>query len=628
MTGQRLSPSDPNSYALPEEAKVTDMDLRWTVDFKNQRLKGSVILTVQKADATATHLTLDAKRLDIERAVDNKTGQELQFSVGEEGYVGSKLQIKLPITDESELKIKVDYATTKDCSALQWLTPEQTAGKRQPYMFSQCQAIHARTMVPCQDTPAVKSSYSATISAPSEVTVVMSAVKADGDPQPDPEIPGNNLHKFVQKIPIQSYLVAIAAGDLVSREIGPRSRVWSEREFVDVAAHEFEDTEEFITTAEDLCGKYVWGVYDILVLPPSFPYGGMENPCLTFATPTLLAGDKSLADVIAHEIAHSWTGNLVTNKNFEHFWLNEGFTVFVERKISGRMAKTSEDPRGEPQRAFQAIGGWKGLKYTVNDVMGPDNPLTALVVDLDGVDPDDAFSVVPYEKGSTLLWYLEDLVGGPEIFEPFLKSYLENFKFKSIDTDEFKAFFLKFFSHPVYKDLDLTRIDWESWFHKPGMPPYEPKFDTSLAVPCQQLKERWVNWKEATEECPFAAQDLKAFTSGQTIEFLAQLLEEKPLSIPKLEKMQQLYQLDNVQNSEIKFRWIRLGLMAHFEPAVPKAIEMVTEQGRMKFLRPLYRDLYEWEAKRQEAIEVFLRLKDQYMQVAAYGLEKDLKLRT
>ena len=210
---------------------------------------------------------------------------------------------------------------------------------------------------------------------------------------------------YITYVCLQSYLIAIAGGKLESRKIGPRSHVWSEREYVDKAAHDFAETEIMLQKAEDLCGPYVWGIYDILVLPPSFPYGGMENPCLTFATPTLLAGDRSLASVIAHEIAHSWTGNLVTNSNFEHFWLNEGFTVFTERKIGGRMY-------GEPMRHFSAMGGWRSLKYSI-DIQGNDNPLTALVVDLDGVDPDDAFSVVPYEKGSTFLWYLEDTVGGP-----------------------------------------------------------------------------------------------------------------------------------------------------------------------------------------------------------------------
>jgi len=422
------------------------------------------------------------------------------------------------------------------------------------------------------------------------------------------------VHTFNQKIPIQSYLIAIAAGDLESRKIGPRSHVWSEKEYVDKAAYDFAETETMLQKAEELCGPYVWGIYDILVLPPSFPYGGMENPCVTFATPTLLAGDRSLADVIAHEIAHSWTGNLVTNSNFEHFWLNEGFTVFTEQKIVGRM-------KGEPARHFSAIMRWKDLIYSVMTVQGETNPLTALVVDLTGVDPDDAFSVVPYIKGSTFLWYLEHLVGGPSLMEPFLKSYYDEFKYKSIDSNQFKEYFLNYF-----KDKDLSAIEWDKWFHEPGMPLYKPNYDQSLAIACAELSKKWVNWNMESEPCPFTSKDMDNLSSGQRIEFLAQLLEEAPLSVEKLNKMEQLYNLNANNNSEIKCKWIRLGLKGKWMNAVPRAVEMVTEQGRMKFLRPIYRDLYNNEDTRQIALETFEKNKPSMMHVAIQGLEIDLKI--
>lgn len=457
----------------------------------------------------------------------------------------------------------------------------------------------------------------------------MSAVRV-GEPKTFPD--GKKLFRFDQKIPIQSYLIAIAAGKLESRQIGPRSHVWSEAEYVDKAAHDFAETETMLQKAEELCGPYVWGIYDILVLPPSFPYGGMENPCLTFATPTLLSGDRSLADVIAHEIAHSWTGNLVTNKNFEHFWLNEGFTVFTERKIVGRM-------RGEPARHFSAIMRFKELKYSICEVQGEDHPYTSLVPDLSGVDPDDAFSVVPYEKGSTFLWYLEDLVGGPSMFEPFLKSYYDHFKYQSIDSDQFKAYFLDYF-----KDKDLSGIEWEKWFKQPGMPIYKPAYDETLAKACKELSGKWVAWN-IDQPCPFTNKDLENLSSEQRIEFLAQLIEEQPLSIQKLEKMEELYGLNAINNSEIKFKWIRLGLKAKWMDAVPRAVSMVTEQGRMKFLRPLYRyeilvgsfscwqlvscssrDLFNWEETRQVALQTFEKNKNSMMHVAVQGLEIDMKL--
>ena len=603
---KRLSPQDPNSFARVDQVRVSGIHLKLDVNFDTKQLVGSAKLTLKKIDEKCRQLILDNRDLLIDRIIDIDSGNELKFMVGEKGYVGSEVVIEL---EENTKEIEAFYATSPESSALQWLPPAQTAGKRHPYMFSQCQAIHCRALAPLQDTPAVKNPYTAEITAPKELTVLMSAVPVD-----EPKLTSDGqrrVFKFEQKIPIQSYLIAIAVGNVESRRIGPRSKVWSEPEIVDKAAKEFADTEHMLKTAEDLCGPYVWGIYDILVLPPSFPYGGMENPCLTFATPTLLAGDKSLASVIAHEIAHSWTGNLVTNKNFEHFWLNEGFTVFTERKIIGRL-------HGESMRHFDAIGGWKDLKYGI-DVLKHDNPLTALVLDLTGVDPDDAFSVVPYEKGSAFLWYLETLVGGPSIFEPFLKSYYEKFKYESIDSFQFKAFFLD-----AFKNVDkIKEIDWDSWFYKPGMPISKPDYDDSLAKVCKALKDKWVNSEDG-----FAKSDIAGFSAGQTIEFLSLMLEEEPLSVGKLEKMQAAYDFNSVGNSEIRFRWIRLGLRGKWKEAVPRAVQMLTDQGRMKFLRPLYRDLYAWEEYgRQIAIETFHKNKDQMMTVAVHVLLTDLKLK-
>lgn len=250
----------------------------------------------------------------------------------------------------NSLIVRIDYETSNRASGLQWLTPEQTLGKQHPYLFSQCQAIHARSVLPCQDTPAVKFTYEATVEHPKELTALMSALVEKKE---------TGVTKFKQEVPIPAYLLAIAIGDLVSRPLGPHSNVWAEAGIVDAAAEEFSETDKMLKTASDICGPYVWKQYDLLVMPPSFPFGGMENPCLTFVTPTVLAGDKSLADVVAHEIAHSWTGNLVTNKNFEHFWLNEGFTVFVETKIVGRL-------QGNKERDFHMLRNLTELKECVS----------------------------------------------------------------------------------------------------------------------------------------------------------------------------------------------------------------------------------------------------------------------
>ncbi|KAJ9599849.1 hypothetical protein L9F63_009889 [Diploptera punctata] len=614
MTGKGLSPGDPSSFSRPEDAVVTAINLYLDVNFENKVLTGKANLTVEKKKSEVTHVILDLKDLKILQVIDHGTGQELEYSIGERtSSLGSKFEIKLPSTKDTRFIISITYETNASASGLQWLPPEQTAGRKHPYLFSQCQAVHCRSMLPCQDTPSVKGSYETQITAPAELTVLMSA-KRIGKPSLTPN--GLKLHKFEQPVPIPVYLIAIVVGLLESRELGPRSHVWSEKEYVDKAAYEFTETEVMLKTAEDLCGEYLWGIYDLLVLPPSFPFGGMENPCLTFVTPTLLAGDKSLADVVAHEISHSWTGNLVTNRNFEHFWLNEGFTVFVERKIIGKMY-------GEKARQFHAIGGLKDLKDALSIKLYSNNPLTCLVPDLKGVDPDDAFSVVPYEKGHTFLYYLEELAGGPEVFDPFLKAYIKKYKHKSIDTDDFKAFLYEYFPN----NSKLKAVDWKEWLFTPGMPPVIPNYDKSLEEVCTNLSRKWIKWDSTTESsCPFKIEDIKSMRSGQVREFIAQLLEEEPLSISKLKAMENVYKFNSVVNSEIRFRWLRLCIKGRWKEQVDGALQFVTEQGRMKFVRPIYRDLYAWEEVQDKAIAVFKTNRPKMMYVSAYTVAKDLHL--
>merc|ERR1719233_2647114 len=490
-------------------------------------------------------------------------------------------------------------------TALQWLEPDQTLAGTHPFLFSQCQAIHCRSLVPCQDTPSVKAPYTASITAPSKLAALMSAIR-----QGEPQLVGDDksITKWEQKVPVQSYLIAIAVGGLESRKIGPRSHVWAEPGLVDRAAHAFAETESFLQTAEALCGPYVWGDYDILVLPPSFPFGGMENPCLTFATPTLLSGDRSNANVIAHEIAHSWTGNLVTNSNFEHFWLNEGFTVFTERKILGRM-------RGEQMRDFHAILGWRDLEETVNSQFNPTHPFTALVPDLSGVDPDDAFSTIPYEKGSTFLWYLEELVGGPEKFEPFLKNYYEHFKYKSITTDQFKSFFLTYFS----SNPSTSSIDWDTWLYSPGMPPYKPSFDETLAVKSRELADKWIYGDIHDDN-----QEFQKFSAEQKLEFLGILLDSSKLSKDEIEKMDNLYSLSNNPNTEILFLFIRLGIKARWERSLELGLDLATRQGRMKFCRPLFKDMWGWDEQKERVKKCFLDHRGEMMAVCREMVGKDL----
>lgn len=611
-----LSPDDPSSFSRPDLVGVTHIHLKLGVNFDKNILEGHVILDAERKDKTADSLILDVKNITLLDITNEKDNSKLEYSVGETVSFGSKLNIKLPNESECDdgktrYKIKIHYETSPKATALQWLNAQQTAGKKYPYLFSQNQAIHARSMVPCQDTPSVKSTYSAEITSPIWATTLMSAL------HDEVEIIGNEtkLSKFHQPVPIPSYLIAIAVGDLVTKKIGPRSSVWSEKELIEASAFEFSETDTMLRTAEDICGPYVWGIYDLLILPPSFAYGGMENPCLTFVTPTLLAGDRSLATVIAHEISHSWTGNLVTNANFEHFWLNEGFTMFIEYKIDGRMF-------GEKQRQFNALMGLSELKDAIKSLEEiPD--FTKLVVNLTGMDPDDAFSTVPYMKGHTFLYYLEELLGGPKEFEAFLKDYFETFKYKSIVTSDWKNHLYKYFSN---KTQILDSVDWDSWLYKPGMPIVIPNYNKDLLNACIELADKWINWSESTA-IPFAKTDLTNLSPSQREQFITVLYESNStLSIKKLEKMQEVYDFDSVQNSQIKFMWIRLALKSRWEPKVAEALDFVTKVGRMKYLRPIYRDFYAWPEMRQKAIDNFLKTKDEMMFVTAEMLKKDLHL--
>ncbi|CAK6983123.1 leukotriene A-4 hydrolase [Scomber scombrus] len=605
--------ADPCSFSSFTKCVTRHLNLYLRVDFERRVLTGRVALTVEALEDRFTSLVLDTRDLKIVSVTTN--GQAAKFTMGpKHSFKGTPLEITLPfdLSRGQHVIVEVTYETSPVATALQWLSPEQTAGKKKPYLFSQCQAHHCRSMIPCQDSPSVKISYYAQVSVPNDLVAVMSAVR-DGQHQ-DPQDGSRVVYRFRQPVAMPSYLIAIVVGALESREIGPRSRVWSEKEFVDKAAFEFSETETMLKTAEELAGPYVWGQYDILVLPPSFPYGGMENPCLTFATPTLLAGDRSLSNVIAHEISHSWTGNLVTNKTWEHFWLNEGHTVYLERMIGRRL-------ESEQFRQFKAIGGWKDLQDSVN-TFGANNPLTNLVPSLQDVDPDDAFSSVPYEKGFALLYHLEELLGGPEVFMGFVKSYIQMFAYSSVTTDQWKEYLFSYFKDKVEI---LNQVDWTGWMSTPGMPPVKPQYDTTMADACIALSHRWTKAKNQ-DLSSFKGSDVKTLSSHQLIEFLSLLLQEDPLPLTHVKRMQEVYDLNSCMNSEIRFRWLRLCVRSRWEDKVAMALKMATEQGRMKFTRPLFREVYNFEKYREEALRVFLAHRAEMHPVTAGLTAKDLKV--
>uniref|UniRef100_A0A669F6I1 Leukotriene A4 hydrolase n=1 Tax=Oreochromis niloticus TaxID=8128 RepID=A0A669F6I1_ORENI len=564
--------SDPCSFSSFTRCVTKHLNLHLHLDFDRHVIRGRVALTVEVLEDRFSTLTLDSSDLSVVSVTAN--GQPVSLP--------SSLSVLMAW---QHVIVEVTYETSPSATALQWLTPEQTAGKKHPYLFSQCQAHHCRSMIPCQDTPSIKHTYYAQVSVPKDLVTVMSAVR-DGQ-EVDPQDSGRIIYRFRQTVPMPSYLIAIVAGALESREIGPRSRVWSEKEFVDKAAFEFSETEAMLKTAEELAGPYVWGQYDVLVLPPSFPYGGMENPCLTFATPTLL--------VIAHEISHSWTGNLVTNKTWEHFWVSGVCTFSFHSPV---------------------------LVISQVNTFGANNPLTNLVPSLQDVNPDDAFSSVPYEKGFALLYHLEEQLGGPEVFMGFVKSYIQRFAYSSVTTEEWKNYLFAYFKDKV--DI-LNKVDWNAWMFTPGMPPVKPQYDTTMADACNALSQRWLQAKDQDLNS-FKQSDVKTLSSHQVIEFLSLLLQEDPLPLTHVKKMQEVYDLNAYMNAEIRFRWLRLCVRSRWEEVVPLALKMATDQGRMKFTRPLFREVFNFEKFRDEALRVFLAHRAGMHPVTSGLVSKDLKV--
>ncbi|KAG5363898.1 Leukotriene A-4 hydrolase-like protein [Yarrowia sp. B02] len=612
VPSQREGPErDPSTLSNYEHFKPSNTAVALQVNWGAQKLAGSVTYDLA-VSGNPDKLVLDTSYLDIQEVQVN--GHKADFSIGERHSIfGSPLTIALPSNVGDKIQVKISYATTPSCTALQWLTPEQTAGKKAPYFFSQCQAIHARSVMPAFDTPSVKSTFD--IEIESEHPVVASGLPIKGQP---------GKYVFRQKVPIPAYLFALAGGDLDSAPIGPRSDVYSEPCDLHKCQYEFEaDTEKFINAAEKIVFPYEWEKYDVLVLPPSFPYGGMENPNITFATPTLVSGDRQNVDVIAHELAHSWSGNLVTNCSWEHFWLNEGWTVYLERRIVGAL-------EGEQQRHFSAIIGWNALEESVK-LMSRDpvqESYTQLVVDLKpngGADPDDAFSSVPYEKGSTFLFFLETEIGQAK-FDPFVKHYFKHFRYKSLDTYQFIDCLFDFYANDQEVTDKLNAIDWEKTLFAPGLPT-KPKFDTTLADECYSLAARW---KDASDASAFSASDIASFNSSQMVVFLITLSEyegkdgfswanKKDL----ISKMGDIYSLATSSNPEVIAKWYGIAILAKVESEYLKLADWLATVGRMKFVRPGYRALNSVDPKL--AKETFEKNKDFYHPICRDMVAKDLQ---
>ena len=599
VTTAQTQERDIHSYARPDEVAVTHVALDLRADFNRHVLSGTATLSLNRK-GSADHVILDTKGLEITRV--SAGSVDVKYTLGNEDRIlGRALDVELP---SGVSEITVAYQTSPGAAALQWLEPSMTAGKKHPYLYSQGEAIFTRTWIPTQDTPGVRQTYSARITVPRELHAVMSAEQLT--PQGTETADGRTF-EFRLTNPVPPYLIAIAVGDLAFRQVGPRTGVFTEPAMLDAAANELADLEKMVSAAESLLGPYRWGRFDVLVLPPSFPLGGMENPRLTFATPTIIAGDRSLVSVIAHELAHSWSGNLVTNATWSDFWLNEGFTTYVENRLM-------EVLYGTDRALMLQVLDRRSLDEEIAK-LGPTNKDTMLHMDLAGRDPDDAVSDIAYEKGATFLRTIEATVGRSQ-FDAFLRGYFDRHAFHSITTAQFVADMRE---HLLKGDTQLEdQLKVQEWLYSPGMP-------ANAIVPRSDVLDR-------------VDQDANAFAGGATAasirsssgwstqewqHFISALPEK--LTPAQLTDLDRTFGFSDRRNSEVLFAWLRVAIRNHFTPALPALERFLTTQGRRKFLRPLYEDLMKTDWGKAEARRIYGRARPLYHPLSANTLDPIVK---
>ena len=568
---------DYHSFANTDEYRVRHLELDLTVDFTRKVLAGEVILQIEPQIGAGQQLILDTRDIVVHsvRAGNETAMQDTTFTlVPSDDFLGEPLTIDLP---DGAIRVAVSYETVPGASGVQWLEPRQTAGKEHPFLFTQAQAIHARSFVPLQDTPGVRFTYNATIRTPAELRAVMSANN-------DPDAEKNGVYEFSMPQPIPSYLMALAVGDLEFKAMGDRTGVYAEKELLDAAAAEFEDTESMLEITEDMYGPYRWGRYDLLILPPSFPFGGMENPRLSFITPTVLAGDKSLVSLIAHELAHSWSGNLVTNSSWRDLWLNEGFTTYLTYRIM-------QNVYGDDRYRMEMALGLARLQADLEELEEQDQ---ILAIDMRGRDPDDVFSNIPYNKGALFLYELEQKVGRDD-FDRFLFDYFNEFAFQSVTTEDFLAYLDRTLLKTHLESLDLERI--HQWIFEPGVPEDAPQPRSDAFTRLDPVRQGWLDGNIASDDI-----DTSDWTYHQWKYFLDGMPES--LTAVQLADLDKAFGLTASTNNEVAFSWLRIAIRNDYQPAYARLEDFLTSIGRNKFVMPLYQDLMD-NGKADMAIRVF-----------------------
>ena len=612
-----ITKSDPSTFSNYDQVRHYHLDGNFNIDFKSETMTGKIKLYFTSLK-DGELIILDIKNLIIISIIDPNTGENLKYE--EDNYfslpsLGTPLKIYKEYTENTNFTILIKYKTKKEGNAIGWFKKEMTLGKKYPYMFTQCESIFCREMLPIQDTPLVKLTLKLGITIEKPLRALYAGIyknKIDN---------GDSITYFYeQNIPIPSYLIAIAGGNIKERVLSSRVKIFSEEENIDKAKLEFEEIESFIQIAESYTIDYQWGTYNLLILPPSFPFGGMENPQLTFATPSIIAGDKSLVDVVAHEISHSWSGNLVTNNNWENFWLNEGFTMFLQRKIISQT-------RDEDLAKLDMMIGYKNLIDDINK-FGESKSFSAVVPNLLGRHPDDAFSTIPYEKGFNFLYYIEKIINenaGVDLFKLILRRYFTKFRFMSVSSDDFKEHLFQeikdFFSEEQAKKI-IDDIKWDEWLYKPGIPIIKNDFTNKYSV---EVEKNVLLFFEEKLDDNFI-QIFKNWYSNVKVYFLTNILSDKrvdSLSDKNFDFLSKKLNLTKGYNAEITYRFFLIMLISHRENYINELIEFLGLYGRSSYLRPLYTQFYILD--KSKAVETFNKYKDFYHPIAVSYILNDWK---
>lgn len=585
---------DPHSFADVREAKMSHLNWNAVVNFNEHIING--VATIQFIAAhSATELILDTKELTIQEVV-WPDGSEAEYRLGDEvQFLGQPLHIQLK---EGMDSVTIKYKTSKMAEALQWLSPQQTAGKEYPFLFTQSQAILARSWIPLQDSPGIRFSYNATVKVPADLLALMSAE----NPQ---EKNDSGVYQFKMEQPIPAYLMALSVGDLEFSSLGDRSGVYAEPSVIEKAAYEFGDLENMISAAEYLYGPYQWDRYDIIVLPPSFPFGGMENPRLTFATPTILAGDRSLTSLVAHELAHSWSGNLVTNATWDDFWLNEGFTVYFEQRIM-------EALYGRDYAEMLASLSYQGLQDEIQELIAEGKAAdTKLKLSLEGRNPDDGMTAIAYDKGYLFLRSIEEEVGR-EKFDAFLKKYFSENAFEVMTTEDF----LDYIQSNLYATnaLEYPEERLTSWIYEEGLPEDAPIPTSDKFAKVEAQLEKWI------EGTPAKQLNTEEWSSHEWLHFVRSLPDT--LEQEKVRELDEAFVFTLTGNTEVLTAWLVKAIQYKYDDAYNKLEKFLTETGRRKFLMPLYKELIKTNEGEIMAREIYDKARPNYHYVSSSSIDE------